>query len=135
MTLQTLLVHQYMSRRLITLTSETEILHALQTFIKNDISSAPVVDDAGGLIGIITQKDCMQVALNAAYHSEYGGLVADFMSTQVSTISPDESIVDAAKRFLENRYHRYPVLKNDRLVGVLSRRDVIRALGDAWQWQ
>ena len=135
MTLQTLLVHQYMSRRLITLTSETEILHALQTFIKNDISSAPVVDDAGGLIGILTQKDCMQVALNAAYHSEYGGLVADFMSTQVSTISPDESIVDAAKRFLENRYHRYPVLKNDRLVGVLSRRDVIRALGDAWQWQ
>ena len=41
--------------------------------------------------------------------------------------------VDAAMRFLEHRYHRYPVLDENRLVGQISRRDVMRALGDAWQ--
>ena len=45
----------------------------------------------------------------------------------------DETIVNAAKRFSNKRYHRYPVMDNNRLVGQISRADVIRALGDAWQ--
>ena len=61
------------------------------------------------------------------------GTVADFMSTEVETMSPNDSVVDAARRFLDKRYHRYPVLDNNRLVGQISRRDVLRALGDAWQ--
>jgi CBS domain-containing protein len=133
MTLQSILVRDYMTRRLVTLAPQTEILRALHTLIKKDISGAPVVNESGVLVGIVTERDCMQVALNATYHSEYGGVVADFMSSPVVSISPDESIVDVAKRFLETRYHRYPVVENGRLIGQISRRDVMRALGDAWQ--
>jgi CBS domain-containing protein len=131
--LRTILVKDYMARRLTTLTPDTEILRAVHTLIKNDISAAPVIDKDGALIGILTEKDCMRVVLNACYHSEYGGTVADFMSAEVETMSPNDSIVDAARRFLDKRYHRYPVLDNNRLVGQISRRDVLRALGDAWQ--
>ncbi len=130
--LRTIRVKDYMARRLTTLEPDTEILRAVRTLIKNDISGAPVLDKDGILVGILTEKDCMRVVLNACYHSEYGGTVADFMSTEIEAMSPEDSIVDAARRFLDKRYHRYPVLDNNRLVGQISRRDVLRALGDAW---
>ena len=131
--LRTIRVKDYMARRLTTLEPDTEILRAVRTLIKDNISGAPVVDKDGVLVGILTEKDCMRVVLNACYHSEYGGTVTDFMSTEVETLSPQDSITDAARRFLDKRYHRYPVLDNNRLVGQISRRDVLRALGDAWQ--
>jgi CBS domain-containing protein len=55
------------------------------------------------------------------------------MSTEVETMAPEDSMIEAAKQFLEKRYHRYPVLEDGKLVGLISRRDVLRALGDAWQ--
>jgi CBS domain-containing protein len=133
MTLQTIQVRDYMSRALVVLNSGMEILQALDTFVRKDISAAPVVDESGALIGILTEKDCMKVALNAAYHSEYGGIVADYMTASVISVHPDDGIVALAERFLSERYHRYPVVENGRLVGVISRRDIVRALGEAWQ--
>jgi CBS domain-containing protein len=131
--LRTILVKDYMAKRLITLSPDTEIIRAVHTLNKNDIAAAPVVDGNDRLIGILSEKDCMRVALNASYHSEYGGVVADFMSTDVAVMAPDDSIADAAQRFLDKRFHRYPVLDGEDLVGQISRRDIMRALGDAWQ--
>ncbi len=132
MTLQAIIVRDFMVRRLVTLAPQTEILQALQTLIEKDIAGAPVVDESGAVVGMLTEKDCMQVALNATYHSEYGGVVADFMSSPAVSISPDEGLVDVVKRFLDINYHRYPVVENGRLIGQISRRDVMRALGRAW---
>jgi CBS domain-containing protein len=74
----------------------------------------------------------MRVVLNAGYYADYGGRVADYMTTTVETVGPDESLVTVAKRFLEKGYHRYPVVENGRLIGQISRRDVLRALSDLW---
>ena len=132
MKLQTIRVRDYMTRRLITLRPDQEILQALQVFVQNGIAGAPVVDGSGRLVGMLTEKDCMRVALNATYHSEYAGLVRDFMVEQVITIGPDEGIIQVAERFLAAKYHRYPVVDEGALVGQISRRDVLRALGEAW---
>ena len=133
MTLQTIRVRDCMTRTVVTLSPDTGILQALDTFIRKGISGAPVVDESGSLIGMLTERDCMKIALTAAYHSEYGGLVADHMAAPVVSVDPDEGIVALAERFLEKRYHRYPVVEKGRLVGVISRRDVLKALGEAWQ--
>ena len=125
-------VRDYMARQLITLSPEMEILRAVSILLKNDIGAAPVVNDTGSLVGILTERDCMKVVLNAGYHSEYGGQVAEFMSPEVETIAASESIVDVAKLFFGQRFHRYPVLENGRLVGQISRRDVLRALANLW---
>lgn len=125
-------VRDCMATELVTLVPETEILRAAHTLLEHDIASAPVVDNSGKLVGILTERDCIQVVLHAGYHSEYGGLVSDYMSKDVATIDAGASVVDAAKLFFGERFHRYPVLENDRLVGQLSRRDVIRALARHW---
>ncbi len=131
--LHKILVKDYMARYLVTLQPDDEVLHAVHKLVEHNISGAPVVDKDGNLVGILTEKDCMQVILDSTYYSEYGGLVSEYMSSDVETINADDSIVQVAEYFLHNRYNRYPVMDNDRLVGQISRGDVIRALGDAWQ--
>jgi predicted transcriptional regulator len=127
------LVKDYMARHLITLQPNNKVMQAVHVLVENNISGAPVVDKDGQLIGILTEKDCMQVVLNSTYYSEYIGLVSDLMTTEVEVMSVEDSIVDAAKRFQNEHYQRYPVMDNNRLVGQISRADVIRALGDYWQ--
>ena len=80
------------------------------------------------LIGVLSEQDCMKVALHAGYHGDYGGRVSDFMSTDVQTVNAEMSIVDLAQLFVDSSYRRFPVTQQNRLVGQISRRDVLRAL-------
>lgn len=130
-----LLVRDYMAQQLTTLTPDMEIMRAVHTLLAKKVSGAPVIDGEGNLVGMLTYKDCMRVVLNAAYHSEYCGTVAEYMCTNLKVLAPDTSIVEAAQLFLEQKYHRYPVVAGNVLVGQISRSDVLRALQDAWQWQ
>ena len=122
-----------MTRKVITLAPDTEILRALIVLASNDIAGAPVLDANDDMVGILTEKDCIRSALEATYHSVYAGLVSDFMSDDVVSVHPDDGLFQAAERFLELPYHRYPVVEDGRLVGVISRRDVIQALAKSWQ--
>jgi CBS domain-containing protein len=130
---RSMLVRDYMATRLTLLTPEMEVQRAVSLLLKNQVSGAPVVDDRGVLIGMLTERDCMKVVLQATYYHEYGGTVAEYMVRDVETMAPQDSIADAARRFHEARYLRYPVLDGTRLVGLISRSDVMRALGDSWK--
>ena len=61
------------------------------------------------------------------YHGEYGGPVRDYMSEGVQTVNAEMSIVDLAEVFIDKRYRRFPVTDKNRLVGQISRRDVLQA--------
>jgi CBS domain-containing protein len=126
--LRSMLVKDHMSKNVVTLDPDTEILRAAHTLITHDISGAPVLDKHGRLIGILTERDCMRVAMQADYHGIPGGLVKDHMSTSPRSVAPGESILDLAQLFISGRFHRYPVVDNGRLIGVISRRDVMRAM-------
>jgi CBS domain-containing protein len=128
-----ILIRDYMTRNVVKLQPEMEILRAVHELIDGRVSGAPVVDDRDSVIGMLTERDCMKVVLNAAYHQEQGGLVREFMATDIEVMDPDLSIVDAAKSFYEKTYLRYPVVDGGRLVGVISRSDVMRAMGDYWK--
>ena len=70
----------------------------------------------------------MQVALNAGYHGDWGGPVSDFMSADVQTVDAEMNIIDLAQVFIDSKFRRFPVMDENRLVGQISRRDVLRAL-------
>ncbi len=117
-----------MSSPVITLAPGMNVLDAAKIFIENNISGAPVVDRRGKLAGILTEKDCFKTTLSSGYHDEPGGKVSDYMSTSVETVAPDMNLLDLAESFLHSKYHRYPVVLNNDLVGFISRRDVLKAL-------
>ncbi|MDH3620440.1 MAG: CBS domain-containing protein [Gammaproteobacteria bacterium] len=128
MTLKSCLVKDYMAKTLVTFKPDTPVLDAVHTLVKHRIAGAPVVDDEGNLIGMLSELDCLKVALQAGYHGEYGGPVGDYMSEGVKTVNLEMSIVDLAQVFIDERYRRFPVTDRNRLVGQISRRDVLRAL-------
>lgn len=125
-------VRAYMAAHLVTLAPDMEILRAIHMLVENRISGAPVVDERGNLVGILSEQDCMRIALDSSYHGHYGGHVADFMSRTVHTVDADASVLELAQRFIDAPYRRYPVVHDNRLVGQISRRDVLRALEDLW---
>ena len=125
---KSVLVKDYMAKSLVTFKPETDVLDAVHELVKHRIAGAPVLDDAGNLIGMLSELDCMKVALHAGYHGDWGGPVSDFMSDGVETVDGEMNIIDLAQEFVESKYRRFPVVQNNRLIGQISRRDVLRAL-------
>jgi CBS domain-containing protein len=130
--LHSVAVKDYMSASLVTFTPDMNVLRAIHTMIEHRISGAPVVDERGNLVGLLSEQDCLKVALDAGYHGEYGGLVSEYMTREVRTVDADTSILEVAKLFLQEQLRRYPVMEGNRLVGQVSRRDVLKALEFLW---
>ncbi|NIW24183.1 MAG: CBS domain-containing protein [Gammaproteobacteria bacterium] len=122
-------VRDYMTTDLVTVLPRTDITQVVQILITNDISGVLVVSDTEELVGILTERDCIATASSAGYYDQLGGPASDFMSTPVETVAPDENLVNVAIRMTDSPYRRFPVLEDGRLVGLISRRDVLRALG------
>lgn len=120
-------VKDYMVASLVTFSPSMDVMEAIDVLVQNRISGAPVVDDHGNLVGLLSEKDCMKVAIQASYYEELGGRVEDYMSKKVITVESESSVLDLAKMFLEKGPRRYPVVEDNRLVGQISRRDVLRA--------
>ncbi len=133
MTQRTARVSDYMTGRLVTFHPETDVLNAIHELVQHAIAGAPVVDDEGNLVGMLSELDCMKIALHAGYHGDWGGPVSDYMTTDTVTVDADMSIIDLAQQFLDTGFRRFPVVKEHRLVGQISRRDVLRALGEISQ--
>ncbi len=125
-------VRDYMARDLVTLTPETEITRASALLLRHRISGAPVVDDRGGLVGVLSKKDCLRAALQASYFRDWGGTVDAFMSRDAKTLEADLDIVAAAEAFIVSSFRRFPVLEEGALVGQVSRADILRALHAQW---
>jgi CBS domain-containing protein len=117
-----------MAGKLVTFKPDTDVLDAIHELVQHRIAGAPVVNDQGELIGMLSELDCMKIALNAGYYGDWGGPVADYMTPDVESVDADMNIIDLAQKFLQTKFRRFPVLRNNRLVGQISRRDVLRAL-------
>ncbi len=126
------IVADYMATDLVTLSPEMEINRATAILLEKHYSGAPVIDGAMKLVGVLSKKDCLRAALNASYHQEWGGSVANYMSADVETLDADLDLVQAADRFLKSNYRRFPVMREGRLVGQISRADLLKAIAEQW---
>ncbi len=121
-----------MTRDLLTFAPETEILQAIEILTASGVSGAPVVATDGTVVGMLSQKDGLRAILQAGYHQDWSGAVADFMCKEVEGLPAELDLISAAERFLARPYRRFPVFEDTRLVGIVSRSDVLRELAIAW---
>ncbi|UHD46466.1 CBS domain-containing protein [Aureimonas altamirensis] len=126
-------VADHMRRHLVTVTGDMEIVEAVSVLMENGVSGACVLDEDGELVGVLSKRDCLKAALNASYYKQWGGTVADYMATDLETLDASLDIVDAAERFVGSAFRRFPVLSGGRLVGQISRTDVLGALSAQWR--
>lgn len=110
------------------LSPEMPIREAVAAFVRLRMASAPVIDDRGGLVGILTEKDCFRPMLNASYYQQWDGAVADFMSREVRALPVDLDLVSAAEEFLARSHRVYPVLRDGEVAGMLHRSDLFAAI-------
>lgn len=123
------LVSDIMTRNLVVFKPDQTIHEVMRAFVKHRISGGPVVNDAGQLIGVISEADCMKQISESRYFNMpiLDKSVANFMSSKVDTVDAGLSIFEAADRFSKTSRRRFPVLQNNKLVGQLSRKDIVIA--------
>jgi CBS domain-containing protein len=140
-----------MASPVITVKPESSIRDVAQLFVERHISGAPVVDAAGKLVGIVSERDLLHrretgtehrrswwlylltrpETLAADYIRERAPKVADVMSRDVITVRPDTPLRDVAQLLETRRIKRVPVLENAQIVGIVSRANLIQALASA----
>jgi CBS domain-containing protein len=137
-----------MTREVVTVRPKSSIHEAARRMIDYGVSGLPVVDDSGRVIGIISEGDLIlrqkpreRVAwwraffeagehLAREYQKAAGETVGEVMTPQVITVSPELPMESVAVILDEHRIRRVPVLHNGRLVGIVSRGDLIKALAN-----
>ncbi|MBW3541585.1 MAG: CBS domain-containing protein [Planctomycetes bacterium] len=124
---QPVLARDIMVTRLVTLSPDMDAFEAINLLLRHEISGAPVVDAAGNLLGVFSEKDCMSVLVEGAYQQLPSTRVSAFMGSALRTIDEDADLLSIAQIFLNTSYRRLPVVRGARLVGQISRRDVLRA--------
>lgn len=125
--LRNIAVRDYMATNLVTFTPETGVFDAIRQLLKHKITGAPVLEN-GKLVGSFSEMDCLHVVLDAAYHEQMGGKVGEYMNKNLVTVSPDDSIIEVAERFQKSLLRHFPVVEDGKLIGLISRVDVLRAL-------
>ena len=125
--LHSLTVKNYMSANLVTFMPDMDVLRAIHLLLENGITGAPVTDNLGNVIGFLSERDCLKVALDACYHEERGGRVQEYMTPDAITVDADQSILEVARLFSNMGFKTLPVMDDNRLVGSISRSEVMKA--------
>ena len=128
--MRSLKVKDYMATKLVTFAPDLNVVEAMNQILNSGITAAPVVDESGSLVGILSEVDLMPVVIQDSYYDEPLGIVSDYMKTPVDTVDPNLDIYTLAERFIHEHRRRYPVVDAGKRVGQVSRRDVLRAALD-----
>jgi CBS domain-containing protein len=125
--LNTLQVRDYMILDPFWLSPSMSVTDAIAVLLAQGLAGAPVVE-RGRLVGMFSESDGLKGALDAGYHQTGIGQVADYMSREVNRLDCNATVQEAAEMFLRHHRRCLPVVDGHRLVGQLSRCDILRAV-------
>jgi len=123
-------VRDFMANHYTTVSPEQSLATAVRTLLEYHQSAAPVVNAKQELVGLLSEADCMRTTLLEGYFNEGVALVKDQMTAATETVSPDEELSSVSEMFLKNCRRMMPVVEAGVLVGIVSRRDILKALID-----
>lgn len=112
-----------MSRDVVTVHPDTPITRVIDLLGEHDITGIPVVDAAGHLVGIITEKDVMGLPFG---REEVWGQAEDYMTREVVSFDEEDDVIAICECLVNHDFRRVPILSHGKLVGIISRRDLIK---------
>lgn len=122
------LAKNIMKTKLITLTPDMDVLDAIGKLLNHRISGAPVVDPEGRVLGVFSERCCMDVLIKASYEQLPSSQIFPFVDTEARCISEDTDLLTIAQIFLSTATRRLPVIREGGyLLGQISRRDLLQA--------
>lgn len=121
-------ISDYMTSNIQSVKPEMNAIGAIKRLLDHKVTCAPVLDPAGNILGMFSEVDCMKIILETAYNQGMSGSVSDYMSTNVISVDADLSIVELAEKFKASSVRSFPVYRDNELVGVISRTDILKAL-------
>ncbi|MGB1464930.1 MAG: CBS domain-containing protein [Alcanivorax nanhaiticus] len=122
-------IKDLMSTRYAQITPDMPVVEASSNLIKQDMLGSPVTDEGGILVGWISERECLQAALQVVYHNQRVATVKDLMQSEVLTVSLDSDVLSLAQQMLNAKPKIYPVVDADnKVLGVISRRHILNML-------
>ena len=121
-------VNEIMTTNIISVAPYSLIEDALATMIQNSISGLPVLDDNDELVGVISEFDLLVLLVERPEDYSPVAMVSDFMTPQVKVIKEDTTLEQVVDIFRTTSLRRLPVVRGRKLVGIVSRRDLVRVI-------
>ena len=112
-----------MTQDVLTIGPEASIHDAARLLSGYNISGVPVVDSTGRMVGIVTSADLL---------SKEGATVAEIMTVRVTTAQEDTPVEAIAQALTSSHYKRLPIVRGERVVGIVSRSDIVRMMASRW---
>lgn len=119
---------EFMTRDVVTVQHDCSLDDAIAAILDNQVSGLIVTSPSGTLEGVVSEYALLEIVYKSESKSD---CVLNHMSTDVITVTEDATINEVANLLILHRIRRVPVLRDDKVVGVISRRDVLRAARDA----
>jgi CBS domain-containing protein len=132
-------VQDEMTRSVVNLPADGLLRDAAALFEQHEFNSLPILDSAGGIVGIVTKLDLLRAFdfddehMFPPYEEIMQQPVASFVTRDVRAVSPRTPLSKVLHLMVEHRCKSLPVLQQDELVGMIAREDIVRALSKAAQ--
>ena len=117
-----------MTPQVVTFTPDMPLSLALDRVMSSHHMGGPVIDDNEQVIGFLSEQDLLEKLVKVSYFCQDTHIVGDCMYQEVLSVSPDLSIIELADMMQVGKPKAYPVLDNKKLVGIITRTDVLRAI-------
>ncbi|EGQ9326359.1 CBS domain-containing protein [Vibrio vulnificus] len=129
--MNSLKVKDYMTLQAVTFTVDMSLSAALNKVMKSVVMGGPVINEKEEVIGFLSEQDLLDKLVKASYYCQDSYTVGECMHNDVLSVSSDMSIIELADMMKVGKPKMYPVVDNKKLVGVITRRDVLKAIGQS----
>lgn len=123
-------VKEFMDSQVVRLPANAPLTTAVDTILDSGYLGVPVIDEAQQLVGFLSEQDCLRALVSDSYHCDSHLTVRDIMRDSPLFVSPELSVLELAQMLGKDRPKLFPVVEEERLLGMISRTQVMRALND-----
>lgn len=128
--MHSILVKDYMQAESHAISINANTSDVVERLLRSGLTGIPVIDDKEAVVGFVSEQDCIKELLNGAFFCDEPPGVRTVMATDVLTVTPTTSIVELAQTMMSQKPKNYPVVSDGKLVGIITRRHILKALID-----